>query len=137
MHTVLSLPAGCFLPYTGVKTNVLFFDRREDGKGTGSVWFYELTNDGFELRQTRRPIGGEQITDFVETFLTRKTGEISWVLSIDEIARRGYDLSARNPTRAPDDIHRPALEILNGIRAREERVLTLLDELESLIGGPT
>ena len=27
VHTILSLPAGCFLPYTGVKTNVLFFDR--------------------------------------------------------------------------------------------------------------
>ena len=23
VHTILSLPAGCFLPYTGVKTNVL------------------------------------------------------------------------------------------------------------------
>ena len=30
VHTVLSLPAGCFLPYTGVKTNVLFFNREED-----------------------------------------------------------------------------------------------------------
>jgi type I restriction enzyme M protein len=27
VHTILSLPAGCFLPYTGVKTNVIFFDR--------------------------------------------------------------------------------------------------------------
>jgi len=31
VHTVLSLPAGCFLPYTGVKTNVIFFDRPKDG----------------------------------------------------------------------------------------------------------
>ena len=65
LHTVLSLPAGCFLPYTAVKTNVLFFDRREDGKGTKSVWFYELTNDGFELKQTRRPIQGDQLPDFL------------------------------------------------------------------------
>lgn len=26
LHTILSLPDGCFLPYTGVKTNVLFFE---------------------------------------------------------------------------------------------------------------
>jgi type I restriction enzyme M protein len=45
VHTILSLPAGCFLPYTGVKTNVIFFDRPKDGSGTESVWFYELTND--------------------------------------------------------------------------------------------
>ena len=42
VHTILSLPAGCFLPYTGVKTNVIFFDRPKDGSGTESVWFYEL-----------------------------------------------------------------------------------------------
>ena len=34
LHTVLSLSAGVFLPYTGVKTNVLFFDRPEDGATT-------------------------------------------------------------------------------------------------------
>jgi type I restriction enzyme M protein len=58
VHTILSLPAGCFLPYTGVKTNVFFFDRTDDGAGTDSVWYYELTNDGFELKQTRKPIPG-------------------------------------------------------------------------------
>lgn len=31
VHTILSLPAGCFLPYTGVKTNVILFDRVLDG----------------------------------------------------------------------------------------------------------
>ena len=65
VHTILSLPAGCFLPYTGVKTNVLFFDRREDARGTESVWYYELANDGFELKQTRRPVEGSQIPDFL------------------------------------------------------------------------
>ena len=59
VHTILSLPSGCFLPYTGVKTNVLFFERREAGQGTETVWYYELTNDGFELKQTRRAIRGQ------------------------------------------------------------------------------
>ncbi len=61
VHTILSLPAGCFLPYTGVKTNVLFFDRAEDGSGTKSIWYYDLTNDGFELKQTRKPSQGQSI----------------------------------------------------------------------------
>ena len=39
VHTILSLPAGCFLPYTGVKTNVIFFDRAADGSATESVCF--------------------------------------------------------------------------------------------------
>jgi type I restriction enzyme M protein len=65
VHTILSLPAGCFLPYTGVKTNVIFFDRAQDGSGTESVWYYDLTNDGFELKQTRKPIAGNQLPDFL------------------------------------------------------------------------
>ncbi|HLP44588.1 MAG TPA: N-6 DNA methylase, partial [Candidatus Kapabacteria bacterium] len=50
VHTILSLPAGCFLPYTGVKTNVIFFDKPGDGAITDRIWYYELTNDGFELK---------------------------------------------------------------------------------------
>lgn len=133
VHTVLSLPAGCFLPYTGVKTNVLFFDRREDGSGTKSVWFYELTNDGFELKQTRRPIAGSQLPDFLAKWRKRSLSDNSWTLTIDELGERGCDLSARNPNRTNDYQHRPALELVQSIKAKEERVLELLGELEELL----
>src|SRR5262249_44768106 len=111
VHTVLSLPAGCFLPYTGVKTNVLFFDRREDGKGTKSVWFYELVNDGFELKQTRRPIDGSQLPDFLAKWTTQGIGDRSWTVPVDKIMKHGFDLSARNPNKTNNYEHKPALEI--------------------------
>ncbi|MBM4395955.1 MAG: SAM-dependent DNA methyltransferase [Deltaproteobacteria bacterium] len=135
LHTVLSLPANCFLPYTGVKTNVLFFDRRDDGRGTESVWYYELTNDGFELTQTRRPVDGSQIPDFLSMRESREVGPNSWIIPAAEIAARGYDLSARNPNRASDYEHRPAAELVQSIRAKEERVIELLDELAGMVGG--
>src|SRR5262249_50081321 len=83
VHTILSLPAGCFLPYTGVKTNVIFFDRpKVEPKGgeqtTKSVWYYELTNDGFELKQTRKPIDGSQLPDFLKKWQKRTKSENSW-----------------------------------------------------------
>lgn len=134
LHTVLSLPAGCFLPYTGVKTNVLFFDRREDGKATERVWFYELTNDGFELKQTRRPVDGSQIPDFLDKWRKRSSGESSWTVSSKELLRQGCDLSARNPNRASDPEHLPALELVQSIKVKEERVLELLSELEEMLG---
>ena len=133
VHTILSLPAGCFLPYTGVKTNVLFFDRREDAKGTEAVWYYELTNDGFELKQTRRPIEGSQIPDFLAKREERVAGESSWTVPIDEVAKQGFDLSARNPNRGNDYEHRPALELVQSIKAKEERIIDLLEELERLM----
>jgi type I restriction enzyme M protein len=50
---VVSLPAGVFKPYAGVKTSVLVFRRpkEEPAKGkaaTKHVWFYEVRNDGYD-----------------------------------------------------------------------------------------
>lgn len=133
VHTILSLPAGCFLPYTGVKTNVIFFDKMEDGSGTEKVWFYDLTNDGFELKQTRKPIPGSQIPDFLAKWEGRVEGENSWIVSIADIAAKGYDLSAKNPNRVDDYEHRPVLELVQSIKAKEERITELLGELETLL----
>jgi type I restriction enzyme M protein len=138
VHTVLSLPAGCFLPYTGVKTNVIFFDRPErdpkaDEWATSSVWFYELTNDGFELKSTRRPMEGSQIPDFLDKQPNAKETDNSWSIALEELAERGYDLSAKNPNREDDYEHRPALELVQSIKTKEERIMDLLGELESLL----
>lgn len=48
---VVSLPAGVFKPYAGVKTAVLVFRRPFDPKKLdkkAKVWFYEVRNDGFD-----------------------------------------------------------------------------------------
>jgi type I restriction enzyme M protein len=49
----VSLPAGVFKPYAGVKTSVLVFrrpaaDPAEGEPATRRVWFYEVRNDGFD-----------------------------------------------------------------------------------------
>ncbi|MFO0651439.1 MAG: N-6 DNA methylase [Polyangiales bacterium] len=135
LHTVLSLPAGCFLPYTGVKTDVLFFDRRADGATTSKVWFYELTNDGFELKGTRKPIAGEQLTDFVATQKTKADGERSWSVAVEELEKKGWDLTARNPNRKREVDGRSAAEIVRSMREKEERILVLLTEIEGMLEG--
>ncbi len=38
LHTIVRLPNGVFSPYTGIKTNLLFFTK---GEPTKDVWFYE------------------------------------------------------------------------------------------------
>ena len=51
---VVSLPAGVFKPYAGVKTGVLVFRRPESAnkdkkeKRQDKVWFYEIKNDGYD-----------------------------------------------------------------------------------------
>jgi type I restriction enzyme M protein len=51
LQAVISLPAGVFKPYAGVKTGVLVFRRpttEKKDKHTGHVWFAEIKNDGFD-----------------------------------------------------------------------------------------
>jgi type I restriction enzyme M protein len=133
VHTILSLPRGCFLPYTSVKTNVVFFDRPTDGSVTYSVWFYELINDGFELKQTRRPIEGSQIPDFLGMWKEKIDGENSWTVPVREIFKGGVDLFTQNPHKKDRNEHKPAFELVQSIKAKEERVLELLAELEELM----
>lgn len=47
---VVSLPAGVFKPYTGVKTAVMVFRKPTEGSEqvTEKVWFYEVKNDGYD-----------------------------------------------------------------------------------------
>jgi type I restriction enzyme M protein len=133
VHTILSLPAGCFLPYTGVKTNVIFFDRALDGTGTEAIWYYDLTNDGFELKQTRKPISGNQLPDFLAKREDRVEGKNSWTVTLADIVAKDYDLSAKNPNEVVDYEHRPALDLIQLIKAKEDRITELLSELENLL----
>ncbi|MBW4428057.1 MAG: type I restriction-modification system subunit M [Nostoc desertorum CM1-VF14] len=130
VQTLLSLPAGCFKPYTDIKTNVIFFNRRMDGKTTRNVWFYDLKNDGFELQTNRRPIEGSQIPDFLSRWEDRTESKNSWLVSIEELSKNNWELLPRNPNATEDYEHRPALELLQVIKMREQRIIELLSELE-------
>lgn len=54
LYAVVSLPPGVFNPYSGVKTNILFFDNNLSKK-TDEVLFIKVINDGFDLGAQRRP----------------------------------------------------------------------------------
>ena len=53
---VVSLPAGCFNPYSGVKTSILILDR-SIAKASDTIAFFKVENDGFGLGAQRRAIG--------------------------------------------------------------------------------
>jgi type I restriction enzyme M protein len=52
---VVSLPAGVFNPYSGVKTSILILDKRVY-KQTDKVLFVKVQNDGFNLGAQRRAV---------------------------------------------------------------------------------
>ncbi len=52
---VISLPAGVFKPYSGVKTSILILDRAL-ARPASSIAFFKVDHDGFDLGDQRRPI---------------------------------------------------------------------------------
>ena len=52
---VVSLPAGVFNPYSGVKTSILILDKSL-AKKTNTIAFFKIENDGFGLGAQRREI---------------------------------------------------------------------------------
>ena len=57
---VVSLPAGVFNPYSGVKTSVLILDRAL-AKRTNRIAFFKVANDGFDLGAQRRPVDRDDL----------------------------------------------------------------------------
>ncbi len=52
---VVSLPAGCFNPYSGVKTSILLLDKSL-ARQSDTIAFFKVENDGFGLGAQRRAI---------------------------------------------------------------------------------
>ena len=52
---VVSLPAGVFQPYSGVKTSILILDRTLASRADG-IAFFKIASDGYDLGAQRRPI---------------------------------------------------------------------------------
>lgn len=74
LYGVISLPAGVFNPYSGVKTSVLLIDRTL-AKEKDSILFVKLNNDGFDLGAQRREIKGSEIPDVINIFKDYQDGK--------------------------------------------------------------
>ena len=131
LHTIVSLPSGVFLPYSGVKTNIIFFDRKG---ATSDVWYYEV-NPPYKLTKNK-PIAYEHLQEFVELFNNpdkRGKGENDWTIPVSEI--KDYDLSAKNPHKVVEVEHLAPTELLRLIRKNDEKINDLVNEIEELVNG--
>ena len=73
LYGVISLPAGVFNPYSGVKTSILLIDKPL-AKERDSILFVKLNNDGFDLGAQRREIKGSEIPDVINIFKDYQKG---------------------------------------------------------------
>jgi type I restriction enzyme M protein len=74
LWAVISLPAGVFNPYSGVKTSVLLLDKNLS-KRTNKILFVKIGNDGFNLGAQRRELKNSELPIALEV-LNRYKSEI-------------------------------------------------------------
>lgn len=144
VHTIVSLPAGVFLPYSGVKTNILYFDRKG---ATTDIWYYEV-NPPYKLTKNK-PILYTHMEEFIHLFhhpeernatnakeenadANAKVGN-DWTVNVADI--KDYDLSAKNPHNIVEVVHKSPKELLAKIKANDVEIEKLMNEIESLIDG--
>lgn len=65
LWAVVSLPAGVFQPYSGVKTSILFLDKAK-AKNIDEIMFVEVKNDGYDLGAQRKPIDKNDLPEALE-----------------------------------------------------------------------
>ena len=140
LEAVISMPSGVFKPYAGVSTAVLVFTKTGHG-GTDDVWFYDMRADGFSLDDKRTEVKENDIPDIVARFHNREgekersRTQQSFLVSKEEIAQNGYDLSINKykkveyvPVEYPStqeilaDLNELEMEITKGLAELEEMV---------------
>lgn len=97
LYGVISLPAGVFNPYSGVKTSILLIDR-VFAKQTDTIIFAKLNNDGFDLGAQRRDVKGSEIGEIISVINDYKNGKdvsnnrLITIATKEEVAKQGYIL---------------------------------------------
>jgi len=95
LHTIVRLPNGVFSPYTGIKTNLLFFEK---GKPTSNVWFFEHPYpEGYKSYSRSKPLTIEEFELEKKWWAKRKESEYAWKVTKKEIEERNYNLDFKNP----------------------------------------
>lgn len=128
IHTILSLPVGVFLPYSPVKTNVIFFDRNGS---TSDIFYYEV-NPISKLTKNK-PIKYDHFKDFLDVWKDRNITENSWIVNINDI--KDFNMSAKNPNRDDSVEHKSPIELVENIKLNNKEINDLMDEIEEILIG--
>ena len=119
---VVSLPAGVFQPYSGVKTSVLILDKALAKRADG-IAFFKVANDGFDLGAQRREIDENdlpKVKDELGEYLGRlRAGE---AVDASQVAEQGVQYTTeRGLVVGKDRVAEGGEYNLSGERYREGR----------------
>jgi len=130
LHTIVRLPNGVFNPYTGIKTNVLFFEK---GKPTKEVWYFEHPYpEGVKSYNKGKPIHIKEFDLEKDWWNKREENQYAWKVSAEDIKARGYNLDIKNPHQAADELASPA-DLLAKYQALETKISSIQAEIVNVL----
>ncbi|MGL1011750.1 N-6 DNA methylase [Vibrio vulnificus] len=138
LHTIVRLPNGVFNPYTGIKTNILFFTK---GQPTKEVWFYEHPYpEGVKNYSKTKPMKFEEFQQEIDWwgneadgFSSRIETKQAWKVSIEDIIGRNFNLDIKNPYQDEVINHDPE-ELLASYQQQQQDIKVLRDQLKGILG---
>ena len=127
LHTIVRLPNGVFSPYTGIKTNLLFFEK---GTPTKQVWFFEHPYpEGYKSYSRTNPLTIQEFDREKKWWKNRKQNEYAWKVSVKEIEERNYNLDFKNPHVVAVD-HGDPEELMEEYEAITRKLIATRDTLK-------
>ncbi|WP_218745523.1 N-6 DNA methylase, partial [Vibrio parahaemolyticus] len=138
LHTIVRLPNGVFNPYTGIKTNILFFTK---GQPTKEVWFYEHPYpEGVKNYSKTKPMKFEEFQQEIDWwgneadgFASRIETKQAWKVSIEDIIERNFNLDIKNPYQDEVVCNDPE-ELLENYQQQQQDIKALRDQLKGILG---
>ena len=113
LHTIVRLPNGVFNPYTGIRTNLLFFEK---GKPTKEIWYFEHPlPEGYKTYGKTKPMRIQEFDLEKEWWNDRENKKFKqncWKISIEEIYKRNFNLDINNPNEKNEEENLSSKEIL-------------------------
>lgn len=132
LFAVVSLPAGVFNPYSGVKTSILLMDKQL-AKKTDSILFVKIENDGFDLGTQRRPIDKNDLPGALDCLNEWKKA----ILTMQDISNKKQDgedkknKNAKNPDNPENPVNNSE-SYLSGLKPFIESGMALIVKKEKL-----
>jgi len=131
LHTIIRLPNSVFQPYASVATNLLFFEK---GSPTKDIWYWQhKLPEGQKSYSKTKPIQVKEFNSLKKWWIDRKENKQAWKVSINTIAKNGYDLDIKNPHIEEVENEYTSAELLdllhNSFRKSDELLTELKKEL--------
>jgi len=138
LHTIVRLPNGVFAPYTGIPTNLLFFDRSGP---TREIWYYEQTLPDNRNNYTKtRPMQYEDFRQCIDWWRNRQHNDHAWKVQVKDVLN--YDnqnnllsvnLDLKNPNSKKGANDLTPEELVGQILAKEKHIMSIVSEIGEVL----